>query len=268
MTESFTKHNRGQDNLPGEAAGLRWLGEAVDDGGAHVAQVISVDDQNLVIEWIPQSRATAADAVAFGAALAHTHAAGAPWWGAPPTDWSGPAWVGRSHTPLVLEPSQAAHSWGEFYAQHRIDVFARRLRDTGVIDAAQAGVFDAVSQRLRAGEFDVPQPALLLAGHQPVARLHGDLWAGNAIYDGGPTGASLIDPMAHGGHAETDLAALSVFGFPYLDEVYRGYDAESALASGWRERIGLHQLTMIIMHAVLFGGDYTASALELAGRYR
>ena len=57
-----------------------------------------------------------------------------------------------------------------------------------------------------------------------VARLHGDMWAGNVLDRGGPTGAALIDPMAHGGHAETDPAALAVFGFPYLEEVYAGYD--------------------------------------------
>ncbi len=267
MTTTFTKHNRGTDNLAGEAAGLRWLAQAEPDGGTHIAPVISVDRQELVIGRVQESSPTSRDAALMGASLAHMHAAGAPWWGAPPVGWPGPDWVGRSRTPLVTDQRQAPATWGEFYAQYRIDVFARRLRDAGTINSDQVRTFDAVSRRLRKGDFDVPQPALLQARGQSVARLHGDLWAGNAMYDGGATGATLIDPMAHGGHAETDLAALSVFGFPRLSEVYAGYDAESALAAGWQERIALHQLTMIIMHAVLFGGGYTASALELAGQY-
>ncbi|WP_175473014.1 fructosamine kinase family protein, partial [Curtobacterium sp. MMLR14_014] len=76
------------------------------------------------------------------------------------------------------------------------------------------------------------------------ARLHGDLWAGNVLWptdadpvDGTtPTGAVLIDPIAHGGHAETDLALLGLFGLPRLEAVLAAYDAESPLAAGWQER--------------------------------
>ena len=53
-----------------------------------------------------------------------------------------------------------------------------------------------------------------LAGpDEPPARTHGDLWLGNVIADG--TGRPiLIDPVAHGGHREVDLANLKVFGSP------------------------------------------------------
>ena len=42
------------------------------------------------------------------------------------------------------------------------------------------------------------------------ARLHGDLWAGNLLWTA--DGGVLIDPAAHGGHRETDLAMLALFG--------------------------------------------------------
>ncbi|GGO98631.1 hypothetical protein GCM10011612_13980 [Actinomyces gaoshouyii] len=77
----------------------------------------------------------------------------------------------------------------------------------------------------------------------------------------------LIDPMAHGAHAETDLAALGVFSQPHLDQIYAGYDEVSALADGWRERVGLHQLHMLMIHVFLFGGDYGPQAAALARRY-
>ena len=89
----------------------------------------------------------------------------------------------------------------------------------------------------------------------PPARLHGDLWAGNVMWTG--DGAVLIDPAAHGGHRETDLAMLALFGCPYLDDVLAGYQSVRPLRSGWRTRIGLHQLYPLLAHVVLFGAGYT-----------
>ena len=77
----------------------------------------------------------------------------------------------------------------------------------------------------------------------------------------------LIDPAAQGGHAETDLAELGVFSQPHLDQVYAGYEEVSALAAGWRERVGAHQLHMLIIHAALFGGGYGARTVATARRY-
>ena len=102
------------------------------------------------------------------------------------------------------------------------------------------------------------------------ARLHGDLWAGNVLWDGSSqaqTGGALIDPMAHGGHAESDLAMLALFGYPYLDDVIAAYDELSPLADGWHERVGLHQLAPLLLHCVLFGGAYVAQTLGVARRY-
>ena len=82
-----------------------------------------------------------------------------------------------------------------------------------------------------------------------------------------PTGGVLIDPMAYGGHAETDLAMLSLFGHPLLEEVLLGYDEASPLADGWRERVGLHQLAPLLLHCVLFGGWYLDETVAMARRY-
>ena len=67
---------------------------------------------------------------------------------------------------------------------------------------------------------------------EPPARLHGDLWSGNVLW--APDGAWLIDPAAHGGHRETDLAMLALFGCPHLDVVLAAYDEAAPLADGWR----------------------------------
>ena len=66
----------------------------------------------------------------------------------------------------------------------------------------------------------------------------------------------LIDPAAHGGHRETDLAMLALFGAPYLDRVIACYQEVRPLAAGWRERVPLHQLHPLLVHACLFGASY------------
>ncbi|WP_309323863.1 fructosamine kinase family protein, partial [Actinomyces stomatis] len=85
---------------------------------------------------------------------------------------------------------------------------------------------------------------------------------------GGPAVVGvLIDPMAQGAHAETDLAALGVFGQRYLDRIYAAYHEVSPLAEGWRERVGLHSWHIIMIHAFLFGGGYGGEAVAVARQY-
>lgn len=267
MAGIYAKRARPGDDLLGEAAALAWLAEAQTGGGARIARVVHADPGELVLERIREAPASATAARAFGAALARTHAAGASWWGCAPPGWAGGSWMGRSRTPLVTDEAAAPATWGEFYAAFRIEPFVQRLRDAGVIGPGEHAVFDRLIARLRDGDLDAPQPEMVTRSGYAVARVHGDMWAGNVLYDGGATGAALIDPMAHGGHAETDLGTLSAFGFPYLDAVYEGYDAASPLADGWRDRVPLHELGILVMHADLFSAGYVPAALDLARRY-
>ena len=97
------------------------------------------------------------------------------------------------------------------------------------------------------------------------ARLHGDLWSGNILWSA--DGAVLIDPAAHGGHRETDLAMLDLFGLPHLARVLAAYDETWPLDDGWRQRVPLRQLHPLLVHAALFGGGYGAQAVAAARRY-
>jgi fructosamine-3-kinase len=74
----------------------------------------------------------------------------------------------------------------------------------------------------------------------------------------------LIDPAAHGGHRETDLAMLALFGAPYLDRILAAYHESSPLSDGWRARVPLHQLHPLLVHVCLFGGSYREPALDAA----
>jgi fructosamine-3-kinase len=100
---------------------------------------------------------------------------------------------------------------------------------------------------------------------EPPARLHGDLWSGNVLAgaDGRPW---LVDPAAYGGHREVDLAMLRLFGAP-SPRVLSAYEEAYPLAAGHEERVELWQLLPLLVHAVLFGGGYGASAERAARRY-
>lgn len=116
------------------------------------------------------------------------------------------------------------------------------------LDDALRGDLEDVMKRCRRGDFD---------DDDSPARLHGDLWSGNVVW--ARHGAVLIDPAAHGGHRETDLAMLALFGCPFLESVIAGYQSERPLRAGWRQRIGLHQLYPLLAHVALFGTSYLRS---------
>jgi fructosamine-3-kinase len=80
----------------------------------------------------------------------------------------------------------------------------------------------------------------------------GDLWAADGR-------ARVIDPATQGGHPEADLAMLELFGCPHLSRLLAAYE-EVRPVPRRRERVWLHQLHPLLVHAVLFGGGYGAAA--------
>ncbi|MBA3418990.1 MAG: fructosamine kinase family protein [Geodermatophilaceae bacterium] len=226
-----------------EAAGLRWLGEC---GCVSVPEVVAVTESMLLLSWVESGAPTAAAADELGRSLAALHASGADAFGAP---W--PGWIGR----LPLDNSPAS-SWPDFYAGQRVLPFVRQAVDAGRMAAADAVTVEQAMARI--GSVGVPA--------EPPARLHGDLWSGNVLWSAaGP--AYLVDTAAHGGHRETDLAMLALFGLPYLDRTIAAYDEAVRLGPGWRERVALHQLHPLAVHAAMFGGGYGARAAAAARRY-
>ncbi|MDQ2676100.1 MAG: fructosamine kinase family protein, partial [Actinomycetota bacterium] len=71
---------------------------------------------------------------------------------------------------------------------------------------------------------------------------------------------------AYGGHREMDLAMLRLFGAP-SERIFAAYEETAPLAAGHAERIALWHLLPLLVHAVLFGGSYGASAGDAARRY-
>jgi fructosamine-3-kinase len=214
-----------------EAASLDWLAEA---GGVPCPEVLAVEDDCLVIAWVEGSRPTVEAAEGFGRALAVTHGSGAPGFGTAEGD---DGYIGT--LPL---PNRSSPTWPEFFATRRLLPYLKLASDRGGISSSDAAAVDRVVRRI----VDLAGP------DEPPARLHGDLWSGNLVWGLEHT-VWMIDPAAHGGHRETDLAMLALFGCPQLPRVVDAYHEVSPLTPGWEDRLALHQLFPLLVHACHFG---------------
>jgi fructosamine-3-kinase len=230
-----------------EAAGLSWLHDA---GAVPVPSVVAVSDGDpgppfLVLEWVEQGRPTADTEPDLGRRLARLHRAGAPAFGR----------EDRRTTGGLGLPNDPCDTWVDFYAQRRLRPLARIALDRGSLSSAVVSRLERVADRLA----EVGGPP------EPPARLHGDLGGGNRLVD--RAGRSwLIDPAAHGGHREFDLAMMRLFGGFGID-AFAAYADVAPLATGWQERVRLHQIAPLVVHAVKFGGGYVAAATEAIDAY-
>jgi fructosamine-3-kinase len=232
-----------------EATGLRWLREP---GALPVPEVLAVSDGDgsgpplLVLEWIEVGGPTGSTEAALGAGLAALHRAGAPSFGREDRRTTGSRGL----------PNEPCPTWAESYATQRLAPLAALARREGALPARTLEQLDGLDAERLA---EVGGPV------EPPARLHGDLWAGNRLVDA--TGQSwLIDPAAHGGHREHDLAMMRLFG-GFGPACFAAYDAAHPLAEGWEERVPLHQIAPLVVHAIKFGGGYVGAAADAIARF-
>jgi fructosamine-3-kinase len=155
---------------------------------------------------------------------------------------------------LTPQPNPAEADGFRFFAEHRLLYLGRRCRDQGRLGAGDMRRLERVAARLP--ELVPPQPASLL---------HGDLWSGNIIP--GPEGqACLIDPAAHFGWAEADLAMMVLFG-SVPRAFYSAYESVRPLAPGYQARFDVYNLYHLLNHLGLFGASYGEAVRAILRRY-
>lgn len=219
-----------------EATGLTWLRDA---GTVAVPEVLALLDEPpaLVLEWVDEGAPSATTEEDLGRALAGLHRAGAPSFGR----------EDRRSTGSRGLPNEPHATWAEAYADNRLRPIAHLARDAGALPEPACRDLELVADRL----VELGGPP------EPPARLHGDLWAGNRLVDAGGENW-LIDPAAHGGHREFDLAMMRLFG-GFGGDCFAAYDEVYPLADGWEARVPLHQLAPLAIHAIKFGGGYVGA---------
>ena len=223
-----------------EAAGLRWLRGA---GAVAVPEVIVDLPDLLALEWVDDGAPTAELAERFGRELAALHRAGADAFGAP---W--PGFIGA----LTVDNTPSPGPWPAWFAERRLQPLLRLSRDRGALEPADVSLVETAISHFPG-----------YGGSEPPARIHGDLWPGNVLW--GRDRVWLIDPAAHGGHRETDLANLRLWGgVPHLERVLAAYGEAWPLSAGWRERAPGHQLFLLLAHTAMFGSSYRESVLSAA----
>lgn len=227
-----------------EAAGLAWIRSG---SGFDVPEVVAVSDDPpfLVLKWVDTGRPARDTELLFGRGLAALHQAGAPTFGRDD----------RRPTGSRGLPNEPCETWADFYATQRLLPLARLAQNTRSLPGNAIRALETIAGRL-----------VELGGEpEPPARLHGDLWAGNRLV--GLEGTNwLIDPAAHGGHREFDLAMMQLFG-GFGAEAFSAYAEVFPLDGGWRDRVALHQLAPLVVHAVKFGGSYPAAVERALAGY-
>lgn len=150
-----------------------------------------------------------------------------------PTDY----WVGT-----VEFVNRFSDDWPSFWAEQRL------IATAGLLDRPWRLRVDRLAGRLDQ----------LLPQAPPASHLHGDLWTGNILVETGHV-AGLIDPACYFGHAEVDLAMLSLFDLP-SESFWETYGPRDA---GWHERLPIYQLFPALVHMRLFGASYAEMADRL-----
>lgn len=227
-----------------EEAGLRWLG---DTGTVRVPEVLAASDDPpwLVLSWIDEGSPVSTTEEELGRELAALHGVVGRAFGRPDQRTTGSRRL----------PNAPAATWAEFYAENRLRPLARLARDAQALDSGSIADLERLADRL---------PTLGLPA-EPPSLVHGDLWAGNRLID--TAGRSwLIDPAAHYTSREFDLAMMRLFG-GFGPVCYQVYEEHRPLEPGWEERVPLHQIAPLVVHAIKFGGGYRPAATEAIERY-
>ena len=238
----FTKSLAGAPDgfFAAEAAGLRWLRAA---GAVPVPEIIADLPELLALEWIDEGEPSTEGAERFGRELAGLHRAGAGAFGAV-DGLSTAAFIGS----LPMDNTPSPGPWPVWFAERRLRPGLRRSADRGALTPSDITQVERVIDRIEG-----------YGGAEPPARLHGDLWPGNVVWDTSHRGW-LVDPAAHGGHRETDLALLGLWGgLPHYDRLLAAYQESWPLADGWEDRIAIHRLYLLLVHTALFGAAFRDS---------
>lgn len=226
--------------LRGEVDGIAALKTLLSQHHIPIAtpDVLSLEGGALTFNHIKQSQADPNQWRAFGQALAQMHLIEHPQCG-----WKEDNWIGMNP-----QKNELCVDWGLFFVEYRLQTQIDWVKD----------------QNLRANfrqQLDHIRPSLIdwLNAHcHHFSLLHGDLWAGNVMFD--KDQAYLIDPAVYWGDAETDLAMTELFG-GFSKAFYQGYQSVNPLSPDYPVKRTIYNLYHQLNHYNLFGDGYLKNCL-------
>lgn len=242
--ETFHKHNNTKydDTLIKEADSLNILRNALEETQnkyIKIPELISVDNDELIIEMIDIASSTKELSMNFGVGLALLHRYYDEDYGLDSNNYIG----------LAKQENIKTKNWGDFFVNYRLryqvnlikdDVVKQRFINT--LDAHATSLEDFLNNSCK-------KPSLV----------HGDLWSGNVLY--GTNHIYLIDPAVYYADREVDIAMTRMFsGFD--DEFYKFYDKTYPLSKEYNEKEIIYNLYHYLNHYNLFGSAYLNSCIN------
>jgi fructosamine-3-kinase len=142
----------------------------------------------------------------------------------------------------------------QFFAEYRLNFQAQMAFESRLLSKNALKKIESIANQLTE-----------LIPSQPPSLLHGDLWSGNAVTDSSGAPA-LIDPAAHFGWAEAELAMTTLFGaFP--SKFFQAYEEIFSLTPDYRERFPIYNLYHLLNHLNIFGRGYLNQVKAVLYRY-
>ena len=240
----FTKRNATSfpDALLREAEGLRSLASTLAQAGVSgpgalkVPDVLRVSETELAIPQIGNGGGNETQMAALGEGLARMHRQPMAQYG-----WDKDNLIGLSR-----QYNAPVANWGRFYLDYRLKPQLDMIADPNVQKEFQSQVAASATRLEAFLDEHCDHPSLL----------HGDLWAGNVLFD--EQGPWLIDPAVYCGDREADLAMTELFG-GFSPAFYRAYDEVYPRTSVYNLKRPIYNLYHTLNHYNLFGASYLSA---------
>ena len=133
--------------------------------------------------------------------------------------------------------------WGAFFLDYRLKPQVRMIADSRVKAEFESRLAEHASALCGFLNRHCSHPSLL----------HGDLWAGNVLFD--QDGPWLIDPTVYYGDREADLSMTELFG-GFSPAFYQAYDSVYPRSNAYEVKRPIYNLYHTLNHYNLFGGSY------------
>jgi fructosamine-3-kinase len=157
--------------------------------------------------------------------------------------------------PLPL-PNGWADSWIDFFSEHRLLYAGQQAVKIGRLP---------VLMLTRLEKFLSALDHLLEEPNQP-ALIHGDIWASNVLASADRI-TGFIDPAIYYGHAEVELAYITMFSTFDTSFIERYHELRPIAPGFFEQRQAIYSLFPLLVHVYCFGGGYVNSVDSVLRRF-